>query len=576
MKRENLKIKIAGLIFLLGFLLFFLDLKIIEANSPDNPFNPPAGTNIRLCVDSPGVDVSNPSQPIFRWTTSGNPQTQYWLLVDDNPPVFDVYRYVHVRNERGLRGPRCPCDRTLNPDCPSYFSATVLDPHVCYDQFVTRERRGWLWWRRWVVHEHSRRYEKRTFPNPRPLNTPPYVHVLNTGIVTSGNNFHQTLPNQLAQNRTYWWCVAVRDAHGWTGWTGCYSFFLPSRAPSATNLAVPQPRCYSCDICNNGPQPTLRWTFSDPDHNDHQSAYQVQIANDINFSSLILNTGRVSSGNTFYNVPSRVLICGTTYHWRVKVWDRHNVVSSWANSSFTTSPVCNRSPSATNLGVRQPDYCISGPAAIFSWTFTDPDLHYPACNERQTAYRLQVDNNSNFSSPEDDSGKVRSSLNSYATPLGKLSYNTTYYWRLMVWDRIDVASGWISGPSFTTPKHKHPRIDFNWSPREFSVNEVVLFTDQSTVYGGAFKAAWSWTFEDGLPSSSSEQNPEVKFRSVGAKTVTLRVTDSSGYSCQGQKITPEVELPLPEWKEVPPVIWLKKLLASLQEFFKNIYFAFRF
>ncbi len=55
--------------------------------SPDNPENPPPGTNIGVCVNPPNPDISNPPQPIFSWTTSGNPQTQYWLLVDDSPPV---------------------------------------------------------------------------------------------------------------------------------------------------------------------------------------------------------------------------------------------------------------------------------------------------------------------------------------------------------------------------------------------------------------------------------------------------------------------------------------------------------
>ncbi|MEK7556550.1 MAG: hypothetical protein AAB538_01080, partial [Patescibacteria group bacterium] len=54
----------------------------------------------------------------------------------------------------------------------------------------------------------------------------------------------------------------------------------------------------------------------------------------------------------------------------------------------------NSSPSATNLSVSQPDYCVSGPAGVFSWTFQDP-------GDTQSAYQVQVDNSSNFSSPED-------------------------------------------------------------------------------------------------------------------------------------------------------------------------------
>ena len=320
----------------------------------------------------------------------------------------------------------------------------------------------------------------------------------------------------------------------------------------------------------------------------------------------------------------------------------------------------NSYPSLTNLNVSQPDYCVSGPTAFFSWTFSDPV-------DTQSAYRVQVDNNSNFSSPEDDSGEVFSDSNSYATPLGKLQYDTTYYWRAKVWGsvnnditirargetgneiidlrvngvtkgtwtlstnyqdytvsaavspsdtvrvyftndnggnrdvQIDYAiingatyqaenqtvntgawnsstgacggiqsewlhcngyiawsistpsneSDWENGPSFTTPKHTYPSIDFSWSPLNPEINENTLFTDQSTVYGGATKGSWSWIFQDAIPDSSSQQNPTVNFSSVGLKPATLRVTDSDGLSCLGSK-TVTVEFPLPEWRETAP------------------------
>jgi hypothetical protein len=49
-----------------------------------NPYPPPPLVNIRVCVDPPYPNISNPHQPIFSWTTSGNSQTEYWLQVDNN------------------------------------------------------------------------------------------------------------------------------------------------------------------------------------------------------------------------------------------------------------------------------------------------------------------------------------------------------------------------------------------------------------------------------------------------------------------------------------------------------------
>ncbi len=207
----------------------------------------------------------------------------------------------------------------------------------------------------------------------------------------------------------------------------------------------------------------------------------------------------------------------------------------------------NNPPSANNLNITQPDYCIiSWPAAIFSWSFTDPN------GDTQSAYQLQVDNNSSFSSPEVDSGKVISSSNSFATQAGQLSFNNTYYWRLMVWDSKDLSSPWISGSPFTVPKHAYPSINFSWTPQNPSVNENTQFTDQSIVYGGSTKSSWSWAFQGGNPANSALQNPIVKFLSTGTKSVTLRVADSDGFSCQPPPKTINSQLPLPDWIEIPP------------------------
>jgi len=235
-----------------------------------------------------------------------------------------------------------------------------------------------------------------------------------------------------------------------------------------------------------------------------------------------------------------------------------------------TSFISNNPPSATNLSVVQPDDCLSGPAAIFSWTFTDPDS-----GDSQSAYQVQVDNNSNFSSPEVDScvpspGTCQpgNTSNSYATLPGKLSWNTTYYWRLKVWDSKDLSSSWSSGPSFITPKHAYPTINFTWSPQTPPVNQAVTFTDQSQVFGGATKISWQWTFPDGNPPSATSQNATTTFSSLGSKQVTLRVTDSDNYSCPISKSV-SIQLSLPEYKEVPPVIWLKNFFAGIVEFFNG-------
>jgi len=98
----------------------------------------------------------------------------------------------------------------------------------------------------------------------------------------------------------------------------------------------------------------------------------------------------------------------------------------------------NNPPSASGLGVVKGDYCAT-PAHYFSWTYTDPN------GDDESQFQFQVDNNSDFSSPEIDrtqTGTWSSGDSNNQTvivtispvPANRLGYNTTYYWRVKVWD----------------------------------------------------------------------------------------------------------------------------------------------
>jgi hypothetical protein len=229
----------------------------------------------------------------------------------------------------------------------------------------------------------------------------------------------------------------------------------------------------------------------------------------------------------------------------------YNVCSTSNYKFYLTTPL-NLPPTAESLSVDvSSSYVIcgetSGSRAKFSWTFVDQ-------GDSQSAYQIQIDNNSNFSSPEVDTGKVLSSSQTFllSRPFPLLNWGTTYYWRLRVWDSHDTPStNWIYGPFFTTPSHSYPTIDFSWNPQNPAVGEVVQFTDGSTVYGGATKSSWYWTFQNGNPSSSTNQNPTTTFTSTGPNSVTLKVTDSNGYWCESSQ-TVNLTYPLPTWKEIAP------------------------
>lgn len=226
---------------------------------------------------------------------------------------------------------------------------------------------------------------------------------------------------------------------------------------------------------------------------------------------------------------------------------------------------CNGRPQAGNRGETW-DYCAwgktpqvaAGLAVIFNWTYSDPE------GDPQTAYEIWVDDNPNFPDPKfnnlvtlspspgpDFSYALNLADDDNSDWISQLNWNTTYYWKVRVKDSQGNWSDWSSTDSFTTPLHAHPFINFNWIPEKPSVKELVYFTDQSEVFGGTTKSSWYWTFQDGNPSSSNLQNATTTFTSIGSKTVSLRVTDSDGYSCSGSK-TVQTTLPLPEWREISP------------------------
>jgi len=178
------------------------------------------------------------------------------------------------------------------------------------------------------------------------------------------------------------------------------------------------------------------------------------------------------------------------------------------------------------------------------WTYSDPE------SNPQSAYEIQVDDSSSFSSPEEDTGWVSSAGTEYATR-GNFSWDTSYYWHIKVKDSKDVESSWSSSCSFKTPLHAYPSADLSKSPSVPVAGEPVQFVDASTYYGGSYGTAWSWSFQGGTPATSTQVNPKVTFSTLGTKTVGLTVTDSSGYSCSCSESV-GIGLPIPKWKEIIP------------------------
>jgi hypothetical protein len=118
-----------------------------------------------------------------------------------------------------------------------------------------------------------------------------------------------------------WYLGVTHSTSPWTPKVG-YSEGLNS-APNTPSLSSP-----SNDVWTTNNKPTFGWSFSDPNSYDTQTAYQLQLDNSNDFSSLDFDSGKVASSSSSYT-PVSAFSDGIWY-WRVKVWDTDDDSSSWS------------------------------------------------------------------------------------------------------------------------------------------------------------------------------------------------------------------------------------------------------
>jgi hypothetical protein len=239
-----------------------------------------------------------------------------------------------------------------------------------------------------------------------------------------------------------------------------------------------------------------------------------------------------------------------------------------ARESRVSVTVNNNVPTADTFNSSFSNWCLPNVACFFSWRYFDSD------GDAESRFDFQVDTDSSFNLPRivdrtypglnNPSGTVNNQQISVVPPppsTEQMTYGTTYYWRVRVWDSQGADSGWLPQPPLViTAIHRYPICNFTWLPKYPNPTEDVQFTDTSTCFddnpsgsdcSSATGDSFIWTITNGNPAGSVLENPLSIFSSFGNSNVTLTVTDSDGYSCSNTQSI-NINFPLPRWKEIKP------------------------
>ncbi|WAH38623.1 sialidase family protein [Alicyclobacillus dauci] len=283
----------------------------------------------------------------------------------------------------------------------------------------------------------------------------------------------------------------------------------------------------------------LTWQFSDPNSNDSQSAYQLQVV-DVSSGSTVVDSGKVTSSSQSYALAANTLSNGKQYQWRVTTWDSSGAQGPWSNySTFNTAAA--PSVSFTSPLAGSSDNTSS---VVAKWSYSDPG------NNAQASYDLQLlDANNNVlwesGTVNDSTGNIREMTVQYT-----LANDTNYQLKIVSTNTKGITSAPATtsfSTSFTppapaamtaTPDSASGRISFaifnpapTGSQPAVSGNDIYRRTSDST----------DWTrVAEAIPSNSSWTDYSV----ASGQSYDYKVTTygTNGTQVDSQVITTSISL----------------------------------
>lgn len=197
------------------------------------------------------------------------------------------------------------------------------------------------------------------------------VHDTNNQLIhdsgkKTGTASYYTVPLGVLQwGVRYKWQVRVFDRYDIQSDYSFHEFFLPNRAPMATNLSPGSSD--SENPAGTGVAPEFTWTFEDLDL-EAQASYQLKIFKTKD-DSLVYNSNRIYQNVQRHQVPANALESGTSYYAILDVWDPNGLTAQTSKAYFVT----NSTPAAPILTLPVDNYRVPAKPVLQAIVGKDPE-----------------------------------------------------------------------------------------------------------------------------------------------------------------------------------------------------------
>lgn len=264
----------------------------------------------------------------------------------------------------------------------------------------------------------------------------------------------------LNNNTTYYWHVIAANSGGNSPWSETRKFTTAVGNLTAPNLVAPGNGATGQSVT-----PLLDWTDV-----SGASYYTVQVDISTAFNDPNQYVSQSSLTTSQYQVPKGRLSANKQYFWRVFSQNSDGRIAKCSDVfHFTTGSY--QAPNPPQLG-------SPGDGATGQDLNTDLNWSYI---ENATSYHLQVSQTSDFHNIIIDQSGI--SVSEYSIPMGKLTYFTTYYWRVDASNSLGT-SDWSEIRSFTTLPQQKPAVPMLLSPANNAIDQPLTPTlDWSDVSG---------------------------------------------------------------------------------------------